>query len=435
MKNLPNIEAIKAREIIDSRGNPTIEVDLFLQNNVMGRVAVPSGASTGKFEVLELRDQDNKYFAGKGVQKAVQNVNQLIAAKLVGKKNLSQKELDQVLIELDGTENKSNLGANAILGVSLAYYNACNQFFKKPPFALLGKEKTFYLPVPMLNILNGGMHADNNIDIQEFMIVPLGLNSFYKALQASCEIFQILKKILLQRGYSTAVGDEGGFAPNLSSNEQALELIIEAISKSQYQAGQDIFIALDVAASAFYQDGKYYFASNGKKLNLKEMIEFYQNLLQKFPIISIEDGLDENDWDGWKQLTQKIGHTCQLVGDDFFATNKKRLIRAIDEQSSNAILIKPNQIGTFSETLETVELAKKANYGCIISHRSGETEDVFIANFAVATSAKQIKSGSTCRSERLAKYNQLLRIENNLPNQTKFAGKNAFSFLKKFSTK
>lgn len=427
----PQIESLKAREIIDSRGNPTIEVDLFLSSNKMGRVAVPSGASTGHFEALELRDGDKKYFLGKGVSQAVRNVNEIIAPQLIGKKGLSQKELDTFLIELDGTDNKSNLGANAILGISLAYYSAYRRFFNIPLFShtkSLSKE-TFYLPVPMINILNGGAHADNNIDIQEFMIVPLGMNGFKDAIRAACEIFQTLKSILKKNGHITAVGDEGGFAPNLSSNEEALELLIQAIKQAGYKAGEDIFIALDIAASEFYKENSYFFSSENKIRTSTEMIKFYQDLIQQFPIISIEDALDENDWEGWKLLTETIGASCQLVGDDFLVTNKSRLERAVLEKTANAILIKYNQIGTLSETLEAIELAKKSNYGCIISHRSGETEDSFIADFSVATRAGQIKNGSVCRSERLAKYNQLLRIENNYQKQTKYLGKEAFSFL------
>ena len=429
-KKKQKIETLKARQIIDSRGNPTIEVDLFLQDQIFGRVAVPSGASTGEFEALELRDGDKQFFGGKGVQKAIANINQKIAEEIIGKENLSQQEFDDLLINLDGSDNKANLGANAILGVSLAYYQACTKFFEKEPFYPLDGEKKFILPVPMFNILNGGAHANNNINIQEFMIIPLGLATFSKALQASCEVFQTLKNILARQGHTITVGDEGGFAPNLASNRQVLELIIEAVEKSHYKIGKDIFIGLDVAASELYQDGKYSLEPQGELLTVEQLISCYEGLIRDFPIISIEDGLDENDWEGWQILTQKLGDSCQLVGDDFFVTNPKRFHRAIANNCGNAILIKPNQIGSFSETLEAVRMAQEAGYGCIISHRSGETEDVFIADFSVATRAGQIKSGSTCRSERLAKYNQLLRIENNFPNHSFYAGKTAFSFLK-----
>lgn len=431
MKKVPKIESIIARQIIDSRGNPTIEVDLFLQDQIFGRAAVPSGASTGKFEALELRDGDSRVFQGKGVQKAIANIQQIIAKEIIGKENLLQQELDDFLIRLDGSENKSRLGANAILGVSLAYYQACARFFQKEPFSPLDKKEELLLPVPMLNILNGGAHANNSVNIQEFMIIPLGFASFSKAIQASCEVFQTLKNILQQKGYSTAVGDEGGFAPNLNSNKEALELIVEAIEKSQYQAGKDIFIGLDIAASELFQDGKYHLEFQETPLTSQQAIDFYEGLVRDFPIISIEDGLDENDWQGWQTLTKQLGQSCQLVGDDFFVTNPKRFCKAIEKNCGNAILIKPNQIGSFSETLEAVRLAQESGYGCVISHRSGETEDVFIANFSVATRAGQIKSGSTCRSERLAKYNQLIRIENDFPQVSLYAGKEAFSFLKK----
>ena len=430
MKKNPKITRIQARQIIDSRGNPTVEVDLFLQNKVLGRASVPSGASTGKFESLEIRDKNSRDFHGKGVMQAVKNIQDIIAKEIIGRENLSQQEFDQLLLDLDNTENKSKLGTNAILGVSLAYYQACCYFHNTEPFFPLDNSSQFYLPVPMVNIINGGAHASNNVDIQEFMIVPTGFSSFKRALQAVCEVFQSLKEILNEAKHSTAVGDEGGFAPNLSSNQESLELLIKAIEKANYKAGEDIFIALDIAASELYQDKKYYLTSENKSFGVKEFTNYLQSLVANFPILSIEDGLDENDWEAWQILTQKIGKTCQLVGDDFLVTNTKRLKKAIEKKASNAILIKPNQVGTFSETLAAVKLAQDANYGCIISHRSGETEDTFIANFAVATKAGQIKTGSVCRSERIAKYNQLLRIEELAGNSAIYQGKKTFSFLK-----
>ena len=413
--NNPIIKEVRAREIIDSRGFPTVEVEFMLEPNFLGRAAVPSGASTGKFEALELRDGDKNYFLGKGVKRAVKNVNQTIAPELLGQQNLSQKELDQILLGLDGSENKFKLGANAILAVSLAYARACsvasnlslflhlrNQFSKQ-----ITEQDVYEIPVPLINILNGGAHANNNLDIQEFMIVPAGFDTFRRALQAGCEVFHSLKKISNTRGFSTAVGDEGGLAPNLSSNEEALELIMEAIDVAGYSTGKDIFIALDMAASEFYKNGSYVFASQNQ--SSQDMVDFYTKLIQKFPIVSLEDALDQEDWEGWKMLTEKIGNSCQLVGDDIFVTHPVKLKQAIEQKVGNAILVKLNQIGSLSETMETIAMAQKANYGCIISHRSGETEDTFIADLAVATNAKQIKTGSASRSERIAKYNQLLR--------------------------
>ena len=432
MQKKPKISSIQARQIIDSRGNPTVEVDLYIQDKILGRAAVPSGASTGEFEAMELRDKDPNIFHGKGVMQAVKNIQDIIAKEIINKEYSSQQNFDQVLIDLDGTENKSKLGANAILGVSLAYYRACCRLNETEPFSPLDNSTSYHLPVPMVNIINGGMHANNSVDIQEFMIVPTGFFSFKRALQSVCEIFQSLKKILHEKKYSTEVGDEGGFAPNLSSNQEALELLVKAIEKAGYKAGEDIFIALDIAASELYQDKKYYLASENRSFGANEFTNYLQELVTNFPIISIEDGLDENDWETWQLLTQKIGKTCQLVGDDFLVTNTKRLKKAIEKKAGNAILIKPNQIGTFSETLAAVRLAKDSNYGCIISHRSGETEDIFIANFAVATKAGQIKTGSVCRSERTAKYNQLLRIEELAGNSAIYQGKKAFAFLENF---
>ena len=383
--NNPIIKEVRAREIIDSRGFPTVEVEFMLEPNFLGRAAVPSGASTGKFEALELRDGDKNYFLGKGVKRAVKNVNQTIAPELLGQQNLSQKELDQILLGLDGSENKFKLGANAILAVSLAYARACsvasnlslflhlrNQFSKQ-----ITEQDVYEIPVPLINILNGGAHANNNLDIQEFMIVPAGFDTFRRALQAGCEVFHSLKKISNTRGFSTAVGDEGGLAPNLSSNEEALELIMEAIDVAGYSTGKDIFIALDMAASEFYKNGSYVFSSQNQ--SSQDMVDFYTKLIQKFPIVSLEDALDQEDWEGWKMLTEKIGNSCQLVGDDIFVTHPVKLKQAIEQKVGNAILVKLNQIGSLSETMETIAMAQKANYGCIISHRSGETEDTFIA--------------------------------------------------------
>ena len=432
--NNPIIKEVRAREIIDSRGFPTVEVEFMLEPNFLGRAAVPSGASTGKFEALELRDGDKNYFLGKGVKRAVKNVNQTIAPELLGQQNLSQKELDQILLGLDGSENKFKLGANAILAVSLAYARACsvasnlslflhlrNQFSKQ-----ITEQDVYEIPVPLINILNGGAHANNNLDIQEFMIVPAGFDTFRRALQAGCEVFHSLKKISNTRGFSTAVGDEGGLAPNLSSNEEALELIMEAIDVAGYSTGKDIFIALDMAASEFYKNGSYVFSSQNQ--SSQDMVDFYTKLIQKFPIVSLEDALDQEDWEGWKMLTEKIGNSCQLVGDDIFVTHPVKLKQAIEQKVGNAILVKLNQIGSLSETMETIAMAQKANYGCIISHRSGETEDTFIADLAVATNAKQIKTGSASRSERIAKYNQLLRIEEKLGEQARFSGSKIYSF-------
>ncbi len=405
------IAAIKARQILDSRGNPTVEVDLTLEDGVMGRAAVPSGASTGEHEALELRDCDKSYYDGKGVNKAVKNVNDLIAPELIGSDAEDQEELDEKMIKLDGTPNKGRLGANAILGVSIAAARAVAKHYRMPLFRYIGGAHSRLLPVPMMNILNGGEHADNNLDLQEFMIFPLGAKCFAEGLRMGAETFHTLKAILKGKGLSTSVGDEGGFAPDLENHEQAIELIIEAIKKAGYKPGQDIFIALDAAASTFYKDGKYVLASEKKKLGSKEMIDLYAGWIDKYPIRSVEDGLAEDDWDGWKEMTKKLGGKVQIVGDDLFVTNTERLKRGIEIGVANSILIKLNQIGTLSETLEAINVAHRAGYTTVISHRSGETEDTTISDLAVATNAGQIKTGSLCRSERVAKYNRLLRIE------------------------
>ena len=418
------IEKIHAREILDSRGNPTIEVDLTLKNGVIGRASVPSGASTGKYEANELRDNDLNRFIGKGVLKAVKNINIIISKTLIGENVLDQKKIDQIMIELDGTENKSNLGANAVLGVSLASAHAGAKFLNKSLYQYLNKNQTMLLPVPMMNILNGGSHANNDLDIQEFMIFPFGASSFSKALQMGTEIFHHLKSVLNNKGLNTAVGDEGGFAPNLSSNEEALELIMEAIIKAKYIPGKDIYIALDVAASELYFNGKYNLKSENRILSSEQMTQFFEKLINTFPIISIEDGLHENDWVGWKHMTNKLGPKIQIVGDDLTVTNKKRLQKAIDNNSMNSILIKLNQIGTVTETIEAVNIAKKAGYGVIISHRSGETEDTTISDLSVAMGVGQIKTGSSSRTDRICKYNQLLRIEEELGKSAKFATMN-----------
>jgi len=420
---MAKIKKIKAREILDSRGNPTVEVDVVLDNGLMGRAAVPSGASTGTREAVELRDGDKKRYLGKGVLKAVDNVNKVIAPELIGKNPNKQKEIDYLMIKLDGTENKAKLGANAILGVSLAVAKTAAQDEGVPLYKYLGGKDARRLPIPFLNILNGGKHADNNVDIQEFMIAPIGAPSFKEALRYAAEVYHNLKGILKSKGLSTSVGDEGGFAPNLSRNEEALEVIIAAIEKAGYKAGRDISVVLDPAASEFYQDGKYQLKADNKSLSSGEMVDYYSGLVSKYPIISIEDALAENDWSGWKVLTQILGNKIQLTGDDIFVTNPKILAEGIKQGIANSILIKLNQIGTLTETLETVNLAKKAGYTCMFSHRSGETEDSFLADIAVATNVGQLKTGAPARSERLAKYNQLLRIEEELGDKATFTGK------------
>lgn len=405
-----HIATIKGREILDSRGFPTVQADVILSNGVIGRAAVPSGASTGSREACELRDGDLKRYNGKGVSKAVHHVNHLIHQQFQDFPTGRQQELDEKLCLLDGTENKSHLGANAILAVSLAYARATALAQEKPLFLSLNQEETMCMPVPMMNILNGGAHADNNVDIQEFMIMPVGAPDFPMALQMGSEIFHALKQVLKNNGSSTAVGDEGGFAPDLQSNRQALDLLSEAVHLSGYKVGEDVLFALDVAASELYEQGFYHLRSEQKTFRSEELIEYYQSLLRSYPIISIEDGLDESDWDGWKLMTKTMGDKIQLVGDDLFATNPKILKEGVEKKAANTILVKLNQIGTLTETREAIKLAHHHNYNCIISHRSGETEDHFIADLAVATGCGQIKTGSLCRSDRIAKYNQLLRI-------------------------
>ncbi|MFN2577629.1 MAG: phosphopyruvate hydratase [Pyrinomonadaceae bacterium] len=424
---MSQIDRIHAREILDSRGNPTVEADVTLVSGERGRAAVPSGASTGEHEAVELRDGDLKRYGGKGVLKAVANVNDFIARELKGKDALDQRAIDQKLIDLDATENKSNLGANALLAVSMATARAAAGFRKLPLYRYLGSEAANTLPVPMMNIINGGAHADNNVDFQEFMIVPVGAERFSEALRMGAEIFHTLKSVLKQKGYATSVGDEGGFAPNLKSNEEAIETIIEAIAQAGYKAGNDVLLALDPAASEFYDGSSYVFKkSDGRKLSSDEMISFWTQWAARYPIISIEDGMAENDWDGWKALTDELGARVQLVGDDLFVTNTKFLQKGIDLGVTNSILIKVNQIGTLTETLDCIQLAKSNARTAVISHRSGETEDAFIADLAVATNAGQIKTGSLSRSDRIAKYNQLLRIEEELGKAARYPGAAAF---------
>ena len=422
------ITRVQAREILDSRGNPTVEVDVYLSDESFGRAAVPSGASTGEHEAVELRDGDQNRFLGKGALNAVRNVNQQIAPIVKGYNALDQKTLDKCMIDLDGTPNKSNLGANAILGVSMAVSRAAAASQNLPLYRHLNSDACL-LPVPMLNIINGGSHADNNVDIQEFMIFPIGADSFSHALRMGVEIFHYLKKVLNSKGLNTSVGDEGGFAPNLSSNEEAIEIILEAVEKSDYSIGKDISLALDAAASEFYIDGAYRLESENRTLTSDEMVEYFEGLTNKYPIVSIEDGLAENDWEGWEVLNSKLGSKIQIVGDDLTVTNIPRLQRAIDEQSMNAILIKLNQIGTVTETVEAVELARETGFGVVISHRSGETEDTFIADFAVAMGMGQIKTGSASRTDRICKYNQLLRIEEELGTSAKFPGRKVLGQL------
>jgi enolase len=424
---MTKIDHIRAREILDSRGNPTVEADVVLASGEKGRAAVPSGASTGEHEAVELRDGDPKRYGGKGVLKAVANVNDVIAKEIKGRDALDQPGLDRRLIELDGTPNKSNLGANALLAVSMATARAAASFQKLPLYRYLGGETANTLPVPMMNIVNGGAHADNNVDFQEFMIVPVGAARFSEALRMGAEIFHTLKSVLKKKGYTTGVGDEGGFAPNLKSNEEAIETILEAITQAGYKAGGDVFLALDPAASEFYDGSSYVFKkSDGRKLSSAEMIAFWKGWAQKYPIISIEDGMAENDWDGWKAQTDEMGSLVQLVGDDIYVTNPAIFRKGIERGVANSILIKLNQIGTLTETLECIELAKTNQYTTVISHRSGETEDAFIADFAVATNAGQIKTGSLSRSDRIAKYNQLLRIEEELGAAARYPGRAAF---------
>jgi len=424
---MTQIDRIQAREILDSRGNPTVEADVILVGGVMGRAAVPSGASTGEHEAVELRDGDPKRFGGKGVLKAVNNVNDVIARELKGKDVLDQAAIDRRMIELDGSPNKSKLGANALLAVSLATARAAAGYRKLPLYRYLGGSDANTLPVPMMNIINGGAHADNNVDFQEFMIVPVGAAKFSEALRMGAEIFHTLKSVLKKKGYATSVGDEGGFAPNLKSNEEAIETILEAIAQADYQTGTDVLLALDPAASEFFDGESYVFKkSDGRKLSSEQMISFWKDWADKYPIISIEDGMAENDWRGWKGLTESIGQRVQLVGDDLFVTNTKFLRKGIELGVANSILIKVNQIGTLTETLQCIESAKSNSRTVVISHRSGETEDAFIADLAVATNAGQIKTGSLSRSDRIAKYNQLLRIEEELGDAARYPGRSAF---------
>lgn len=420
------IEDVVARQILDSRGNPTVEVDVTLSCGVVGRAAVPSGASTGIFEALELRDGDKSKYLGKGVLKAVENVNKIIAPELIGKDASNQQEIDEFMLELDGTENKSKLGANAILGVSLAVAKAASMAYEMPLYRYLGGINAVTLPVPMMNIINGGAHADNNVDFQEFMIAPVGASCFQEAIRMGAEVFHNLKSVLKSRGMVTSVGDEGGFAPNLGSNEEALKVIVEAIEKAGYTTEQ-VKICLDVASSEFYENGVYNLEGEGKKLSREEMVSFLENWVNNYPIISIEDGMAEEDWEGWKMLTDRIGDRCQLVGDDLFVTNTKRLAKGIEKETANSILIKVNQIGSLTETLQAISMAHEAGYTAISSHRSGETEDTFIADLAVATNCGQIKTGSASRSDRIAKYNQLIRIEQQLGSAAKYLGLKAFN--------
>lgn len=419
---MPEIIDVTAREILDSRGNPTVEVDVYLEDGSFGRAAVPSGASTGAHEALELRDKDQDRYLGKGVLKAVDNVENIIAPEVLGLDALDQIMVDRAMMELDGTPHKEKLGANAILGVSLAVAKAAADSLELPLYRYLGGVGGCLLPMPMMNILNGGEHADNNVDIQEFMVIPKSADSVRTAVRMGAEVFHNLRGVLKSRGYNTAVGDEGGFAPNLKSNEEALDVIVEAISKAGYEPGEDVFLALDVAATELYEDGKYHFSSAGQSLSTEETIAFYERLTTNYPVISIEDGLAEDDWAGWAQMTSRLGDATQLVGDDIFVTNKERLERGIKEGVANSILVKVNQIGTLTETLETVEMAMKAGYTSVISHRSGETEDTTIADLAVALNAGQIKTGAPSRTDRVAKYNQLMRIEEDLGEAAAFGG-------------
>lgn len=424
------ITEVYAREILDSRGNPTVEVEVCLEDGAVGRAAVPSGASTGVHEAVELRDGDKDRYLGKGVTKAVDNVNDVIAEAIIGLEATRQTEIDELLVRLDGTPNKGRLGANAILGVSMAVAKAAAASVGLPLYLYLGGVAAKELPVPMMNILNGGQHADNNVDIQEFMIMPVGASSFAEALRMNAEIYHNLKALLKEKGLSTALGDEGGFAPNLKCNSEAIEVILEAVKKAGYKPGKDIVMALDVASSEFYKDGKYVLEGEGVEKTSEEMVDYIAELCAKYPIISVEDGLAEDDWDGWKKLTRKLGKKVQLVGDDLFVTNENRLKEGIKKGVGNAILIKVNQIGTLTETFNAIETAKRAGYTTIISHRSGETEDTTLADIAVAVNAGQIKTGAPARTDRVAKYNQLLRIEEDLGKAAKYNGKQVFYNLK-----
>jgi len=431
MSEFTTISDIFAREILDSRGNPTIEVETILECGAIGRASVPSGASTGAFEAVELRDVNEKRYMGKGVRTAVENVNNIIAPEVVEMDAINQREIDQLMIEIDGTENKGRLGANAILGVSLSIAKAAALACDLPLYKYIGGVNSYVLPVPMMNILNGGKHADNTVDLQEFLIMPLGVDSFREALRICAEIFHTLKSVLKKDGMSTSVGDEGGFAPNLKTNEDAIKYIIKAIIEAGYNPGKDVYIALDPAATEFFKEGKYFLSGEGKVLKPEEMVEYYESIVAKYPIISIEDGMAEEDWDGWKLLTEKLGEKIQIIGDDVFVTNTKRLNKGIKMGVANSILIKVNQIGTLSETLDAVEMAKRAGYTAVISHRSGETEDTTIADIVVGVNAGQIKTGAPSRTDRVAKYNQLLRIEEELGSEAKYPGLSAFYNLKK----
>lgn len=423
---MSTILEVYGREVLDSRGNPTVEVEVILEDGIVGRAIVPSGASTGAYEAVELRDGDNSRYLGKGVEKAVSNVNEIIAPALEGADATDQTGIDSILIELDDTPNKAKLGANAILGVSMAVARAAAQYVGLPLYQYLGGVNSKTLPVPMLNILNGGAHADNNVDIQEFMVMPIGAENFKEGLRMGAEIFHNLKTVLKGKGLNTAVGDEGGFAPNLESNEAALQVIIEAIEKAGYVPGKDVVLALDVAATEIYKDGKYHLEGEGVVKTSEEMINFYADLVEKYPIISIEDGFSEDDWDGWIKFTERLGNKIQIVGDDLFVTNTTKLAEGIERKAANSILIKLNQIGTITETLDCIEMAKRAGFTCVISHRSGESEDSTIADLAVATNAGQIKTGAPSRTDRVAKYNQLLRIEDELDFSAKYPGLTTF---------
>jgi enolase len=428
---MPYIEDVFAREVLDSRGNPTIEVEVYTESGAFGKAIVPSGASTGEHEALELRDGDAERYLGKGVLKAVDNVNELIAPEIEGMNVLSQRHIDLFMLELDGTDKKEKLGANAILGVSLACARAGADFLGVPLYNYIGGVNAHILPTPMMNILNGGKHADNNVDIQEFMIAPTGAESFREAVRMCSETYHTLKKVLQGKGLATSVGDEGGFAPNLSSNFEALDVIVNAIEKAGYKPGEDIYIGIDAAASEFFQDGKYNLSAEGSVKSAPEMVDFYEEMISKYPIVFIEDGLAEDDWDGWKVLTDRLGGKVQLTGDDIFVTNTKRIKKGIDMGVGNSVLIKLNQIGTLTETIEAIEMAKKAGYTCLVSHRSGETEDTIIADFTVAMNTGQLKTGAPCRVDRVAKYNQLMRIEEELEDAGVYAGINSFPLKQK----
>lgn len=431
MKQYIEIIDVVARQILDSRCFPTVEVEVYLEDGTVGRAAVPSGASTGIYEAVELRDGDKDKYLGKGVEKAVANVNDTIAEEIIGLNVLDQAYIDKTLIELDGTKNKGKLGANAILGVSLAVAQAAANYLGMPLYQYIGGVNAKVLPVPMMNIINGGSHADNSVDIQEFMIMPVGFDCFERAVRACAEVYHALKKTLNSKGYSTSVGDEGGFAPNLKSNAEAIEVILEAIEKAGYEPGKEFFIAIDAASSEYYKDGKYVLEHEGKTLTAAEMVDFFEDWVNKYPIISIEDGMAEEDWEGWKLMTERLGKKVQLVGDDLFVTNTERLKTGIEKGIANSILIKLNQIGTLTETLNAIEMANRAGYTAVVSHRSGETEDTTIADLVVAVNAGQIKTGAPARSERVAKYNQLIRINEELGEVAEYRGRNAFFNLSK----